>query len=290
MSAQAAEAPVFVDAAWLAQNLGQPHVKVIEISDEVSYEFDRHIPGAFLAGKEYWRKQDDDGVRTHLPIAELQARVRALGIDDDDQVILYYKGNSVTEVQGAFYAYWIFNLLGHDAVSILDGGWHAWLAAGGDTDDTQVVPEPGGFTARPRPALEMGVDDLHALYRDHPVVDGRPHDYWLGRDKFPANIKYGRIPGSLSQPWESFLKQDDKGLTYADASLPIELLAEHALDKNALILLTCFGAAGAAINYAYFKAAGFDNLRLDDEGYKRWNLRDYPLEKGEPSVGTQTPP
>jgi 3-mercaptopyruvate sulfurtransferase SseA len=136
----------------------------------------------------------------------------------------------------------------------------------------------------------MGVDELHRPYRDHPVVDGRPHDYWLGRHKFPANIKDGRIPGSLSQPWELFLKQDEKGLTDADARLSIKLLKEHPLDKNALVLLTCFGAAGAAINYAYFKAAEYGKLRLDNEGYKRWNLRDYPLQKGEPPDGPQTPP
>jgi len=258
-------------------------VKLIEISDEVSYEFDGHIPGAVPAGKEYWREQGDDGVRTHLPISDLQDRVRTLGIDDGDHVVLYYKGHSVNEIQGTFYAYWIFDLLGHDAVSILDGGWHAWQAAGGEMDETKVDPTPGDFTARHRPKLEMGVDVLHSLYRNHPVVDGRPHAYWLGSDKYDANIKYGRVPGSLSQPWESFLKRDADGLTYADAAVPIGLLEQHPLDKQALVLLTCFGAGGAAIDYAFFKAAGFERLRLDDEGYKRWNLRDYPLEKGEPS-------
>lgn len=282
-SVQAADWPVFVDAAWVEQNLDQPGVKLVEISDEVSYGFDQHIPGAVLASKEYWREQGADGVRTRLPVAKLQERIRALGIDDGDHVVLYYKGNTVNEVQGAFYAYWIFDLLGHDAISIVDGGWHAWLEAGGATDDTQVRSQTGGFTAHPRAELEMGVDELHRLYRDHPVVDGRPHDHWLGRKKYDANIDYGRIPGSLSQPWESFLKADDDGLTYADADMPIALLETHPLDKKALVLLTCFGATGAAIDYAYFKAAGFEQLRLDDEGYKRWNLRHYPLETGEPS-------
>jgi 3-mercaptopyruvate sulfurtransferase SseA len=46
-----------------------------------------------------WVEQD-----LSQPNAELTARIRALGIDDDDHVVLYYKGNSVTEVQGAFYA------------------------------------------------------------------------------------------------------------------------------------------------------------------------------------------
>lgn len=290
IAGQASEWPVFVDTGWLAQNLGQPGVKVVEISDEVSYEFDQHVPGAVLASKEYWRQQGEDGVRTRLPVEVLQERIRALGIDEGDHVVLYYKGNTVNEVQGAFYAYWIFDLLGHDAVSILDGGWHAWTAAGGEQDDTQVDPEPGRFTARHRPELEMGVVELHELYREHPVVDGRPHDYWLGRDKYDANIRYGRIPGSLNQPWESFLREDADGRTYADAGLPIDLLDAHPLDRDERVLLICFGAAGAAINYAYFKAAGFGKLRMDDEGYKRWNLRGYPLEKGEPSDATASAP
>jgi hypothetical protein len=60
-------------------------------------------------------------------------------------------------------------------------------------------------------------------------------------------------------------------------------LARHPLDRKELVLLTCFGATGAGIDYVYFKAAGFEKLRLDDEGYLRWNLHDYPLVKGSPS-------
>lgn len=276
-TAQAAGWPVFVDVNWLVEHQGQPGMKLLEISDAVSYEFDGHIPSAILASKEYWRQQGDDGVRTHLPIAELEKRIRALGINNSDHVVIYYKGHGTTEVQGAFYAFWIFNLLGHDAVSIVDGGWHAWLAAHRSGDEHKFEPVEGDFTARHRPELEMNVETLHALYRDHPVVDGRPHDYWLGLGKFGANIKYGRIPGSLNQPWEAFLKEDADGLTYADASLPIGLLEQHPLDKRKTVLLTCFGAAGAAINYVYFKAAGYEKLKVDDEGYLRWNLRDYPL-------------
>jgi len=281
-SAQAADWPVFVSVDWLADNLARPNLKLLEISDAVSYEFDGHIPGARLTSKEYWRQQGADGVRTHLPVNELQSRIRLLGINDDDHVVIYYKGKGLTEVQGAFYAYWIFDLLGHDAVSILDGGWHSWSAAKGTSSDKAVVPEAGNFTAHHRPALEMDVETLHDLYLKHPVVDGRPHNYWLGYGKFDANIKYGRIPGSFNQPWEEFLKTDADGLTYADASLPIGLLARHPLDKNKTVLVTCFGAAGSAMVYAYLKAAGFKHLRMDDEGYKRWNLHDYPLVIGPP--------
>lgn len=281
-TAQAADWPVFVSAEWLSANFAQPKVKLIEVSDEVSYEFDGHIPGAVMIGKEYWRQQGDDDVRTHLPLPELQERIRALGISNDDHVVLYYKGKSLNDVQGAFYSYWIFNLLGHDTVSILDGGWHAWLAAHGETTDQATEVTPGDFVVHYRPELEMGVEVMHSLYRDHPVVDGRPHDYWLGLGKFGANIKFGRIPGSLSQPWEDFLKTDAAGLLYADASLPIRVLASYPLAKTELVLLTCFGATGASMVYAYFKAAGFQKLRVDDEGYKRWNLRDYPLDKGPP--------
>ncbi len=281
-SAHSAEWPVFVSAEWLSGKLDNPTVKIIEVSDEVSYEFDGHIPGAVLIGKEHWRQQGDDDVRTHLPIAELEKRAQALGIHDTDHVVIYYKGKSTNDVQGAFYSYWIFDLLGHGAVSILDCGWHAWLRAGGITTDKASAPSQGNFVARHRPELEMGVETLHTLYRDHPVIDGRPRNFWLGFGKFDANIKFGRIPGSLNQPWENFLKTDKDGLIHADANQPIELLAKHPLDKNKLVLVTCFGAGGAAIDYAFFKAAGFKQLRMDDEGYKRWNLHDYPLVIGVP--------
>jgi hypothetical protein len=39
-TAQAAAWPVFVDAGWVGENFRQPRVKLIEMSDAVSYAFD----------------------------------------------------------------------------------------------------------------------------------------------------------------------------------------------------------------------------------------------------------
>ena len=121
-------------------------MKLIEISDEVSYEFDGHIPGAVPAGKEYWREQGDDGV-PHPPADRASCR-SACGPWASTTAITWScitRAIRSTRSRVTFYAYWIFDLLGRDAVSILDGGWHAWQAAGGETDEAKVRSDTGGL-------------------------------------------------------------------------------------------------------------------------------------------------
>lgn len=94
------------------------------------------------------------------------------------------------EFGGATRVYWTFKVLGHDAVTILDGGWRAWEAANGEKSAEAVAPPlPSGqfppsinTTADVEKARETG-----AVKR----IDGRPADQFAGRAKtrscaFPA--------------------------------------------------------------------------------------------------------
>ncbi len=85
-----------------------------------------HIPGAG------YLSLDDDlaappGPRGRHPLPDpedLAARLRNLGIDDQDQVVVY------DDAGGAFAAraWWCLRWLGHEPVALLDGGLEAWPA------------------------------------------------------------------------------------------------------------------------------------------------------------------
>ena len=78
------------------------------------------------------------GHRRHpLPDADaLVARLRALGVNDDTQVVAYDR-------QGSMYAarlWWLLRFHGFDQVQVLDGGLAAWDAAGGALQAGPVAP------------------------------------------------------------------------------------------------------------------------------------------------------
>jgi thiosulfate/3-mercaptopyruvate sulfurtransferase len=95
-----------------------------------------HVPGAvFVDMDDDLAGQPGVGGRHPLPTAEQFAGAMSrAGIGDDTSVIAYDDGGS-----GAARLWWLLRHFGHARVSILDGGYAAWLAAGG-------TPETGAST------------------------------------------------------------------------------------------------------------------------------------------------
>ena len=266
-----------VPVKWLEKNLHKTGLKIIEMSDASSYTFNGHIPNAVYTNKSDWRYQAQDGSLVHLSIKSLEQKIVDLGINDDDGVVIYYKGDNLNEILGAHYLFWLFHYLGHTNVGILNTGWHGWLKqkAPIKNDETKIIK--GNFKAKPLKALEISTNELYAIHNAYNVVDARPHNYFLGLGKFPSNTRYGRIAGSISQPWSDFLITDKSGLIYIDISKKVPLLKAGILTKDQPILITCFGGTGAAIDYFMFYANGYQNLRVHDEGLRRWNSQNFPL-------------
>ena len=120
-----------VETGWLADNLGTASVKVLDctyhlptVDRDAEKEYrEKHIPGAI-------RFDIDDVKDASNPLphmipdaATFAAKVGALGISNDDHVIVY-------DVYGMFSAprvWWMFRLFGHDKVSVLNGGLAKWL-------------------------------------------------------------------------------------------------------------------------------------------------------------------
>lgn len=277
--AGAAQVPsAFVPPAWLQKHLADPTVRVIEVSSTVSFEFDGHVPGAALTTKGEWRVDEADGVYVHRPVDQLQDMIRQLGVNAGDAVVIYGKGVELDDLLGAGYLFWVFHYLGHDNVALLDEGWSGWLAGDGPVEMDAPAVSPGTFTAQVRKDRHLTTDDLLARYQTATLVDARPATHFAGTTKFPANSKYGRIAGSISQPWPENIVTDMEGRLFM-ASSPPRLVNGGTLNKDQEILITCFGGTGAALAYVLLTQYGYTNLRVHDAGLRRWNVRDLPLVK-----------
>jgi thiosulfate/3-mercaptopyruvate sulfurtransferase len=198
-----------VSTEWLAEQLGKSNVRVVDASFKMpgvlplpkDDYLSRHIPGAVFF--------DVDAVSDHsnplphmFPSAEQFGRdVGALGIGNDDTVVIYDSGGWVAGPR----AWWMFMSFGKD-VRILNGGLKKWVAEGRKVESGPVAPKPAtfkaSFDARRVRSMQQLVANLES--RGEQVIDARANERYQGKVAEPRpGLRAGHIPGSFSVPYNN---------------------------------------------------------------------------------------
>lgn len=191
-----ARAQPLVSAEWLAQHMADPHVVVLDLRTQAAHEV-AHIPGAVAADYERagWRVKLPDGSGGALPpVPEIAATIGRLGVADTDKAVIVSD-----DFGAAARVYWTFRVLGHNDVSILNGGWRAWEASGLPMQAGPVARAVEVFTPQYDPALRAELAEVERTIQtgDATLVDARPPAQWEGRSKTSAVREYGHLPGAV---------------------------------------------------------------------------------------------
>ena len=207
----------------LAGSLGQPDLLVFDCTVQLRPDadgvlrvepgrerFDRgHIPTSGFIDQVDELSDPASPLRfTALGADDLAAAFAARGVGDGSRVVLYDSAFNMWATR----AWWLLRSIGFDRASVLDGGWRAWCA---DDRPRSTDPEPSRpaaqLTARPRPGLIVGRDEVEAADRgrrhlpgQRPVGQGpRWHRHQLRpagpHPRLPQRLR-GRPGGSRDPP------------------------------------------------------------------------------------------
>ena len=111
---------VLVSTEWVSQHLQDPKIRIVESNEDPLLYGTGHIPGAVEI--DWTRDLNDQVRRDYLDHQGFSALMRRLGIDKDTTIVFYGDRNN----WWATYAYWVFQLFGHDRAKIMDGGRIKW--------------------------------------------------------------------------------------------------------------------------------------------------------------------
>lgn len=270
-----------VDAAWLARHLGQPGLVVLDVRNKLGGASERtyragHVPGAvysdyLTAG---WRSEVD-GVPGQLPsIATLEALIGGLGIGEDSHVVVVAGGTSALDMGSATRVYWTFKVLGHDRVSVLDGGYRAYAADPGNPVETGWnEPEPAIFTADFRPGMVADYRDvLAAEAAGASLVDLQPPEQYRGETRHSAAKRAGTIPGAVNLP-ESSLTTD--GGRFVAPEKISALLKAAGVRPDAPSIAFCNTGHWASLGwFAESELLGRKDVTLYDGSMVDWTAHD----------------
>lgn len=192
-----------VGADWTARRLGRPGLVVLDASVGAHRGGERRIPGARAFDID-GTLSDHSGPLPHtMPGAgRFTEELRSLGVNDGDTVVVY----DAAGVYSSARAWWMLRAMGFDRVAVLDGGLPAWADAGLPLESARPAPAapPGDFTARPRPGMFVGAEEVAAALADPAaaVLDARSADRFTGTAAEPRpGLRSGHMPGAVNLPF-----------------------------------------------------------------------------------------
>ncbi len=217
-----------VDVGWVLANQGKPRIVFLDVRGKLGgankATFLRaHIPGAVWTNylKDGWRIKDKAGTVGQLPsTAKLEKLIGGLGIGNSDHVVIVPVGGKALDMGTATRVYWTFKVLGHDKVSILNGGMNAYTKKKDAKTKKPVNPLAKGaskptaktFKASLRKDMLVTKADVQkASASGGMLVDNRPHNQFLGINRHGKAKRNGTIPGSRNLP-ENWMTMNGGGM------------------------------------------------------------------------------
>ena len=209
--AKYAQAEVVVETQWVADNLKDPKIRLVEVDVDTAAYGEGHIPGAVGWN---WKTDLEEVIERDIAhqgtVEQLLSRS---GIGNDTTVILYGDNNNWF----ATYALWLLKYYGHGDARIMNGGRAKWIAEGRPmTKETPSYPATKYQVKGPDKAIRVVRDQVISSVgkKGLALVDVRSPKEFSGEILAPENLpqegaqRGGHIPGAANIPWSQAVKED----------------------------------------------------------------------------------
>ncbi|MBA1378508.1 sulfurtransferase [Pseudomonas brassicacearum] len=196
----------------------------------------------------------------------LIARLRAWGINNDSDIVLYDDGPGAYAAR----AWWLLAWLGkRDGVYLLDGGLKAWHAAGLPLSLDPPATVPGTFIGAPDADLLVDADTLQQRLGqpDMTLLDARALPRFKGEVE-PIDPVAGHIPGAQCAAFTDNLGADGR---FLPADQLKQRFAEKLGDRSPTGLVAyCGSGVTACHNLFALSLAGYTLGRLYAGSWSEW--------------------
>ena len=264
--------PLVVEPSELSDRLHDESLLVVDLSSR-NVRSHGHIPGSIHL--EY-----ENIVANRPPVGgllpdddHLSKTLSWLGLTSSSHVVAY-------DDEGGGKAgrlLWTLDVLGHEHMSLLNGGIHAWANEGYPLETGLVRPMPTTYTARA--GLQGQADKEYILKNldnaDVVFLDTRTPEEYTGTKRFA--FRAGHIPGAVNMDWVMAMDLR-RNLRLKPEDELREMLAQRGVTPEREVVVYCQTHHRSSHTYVLLKALGFPRVRGYAGAWSEWgNLTDTPV-------------
>lgn len=273
-----------VSTQWVAENLSNPKVRVIEVDvDSAAYETG-HIPGA--VGWNWKTDLETDVVRDIADPSGVERLLSEAGVQDGTTIVLYGDNNNWF----AAYALWLLEYYGISNVKLMNGGRKKWLEEGRPLTTEAPRHPRTAFKVRSAPRAEIRAlrDQVLAVAAKRPgdvaLVDVRSPREFSGELLAPENLpqegsqRGGHIPGARNIVWSQAVNEDG---TFKSADELMQLYQSQGVTPDKEVIAYCrIGERSAHTWFVLTHLLGYPKVRNYDGSWTEYgSLVGAPIER-----------
>lgn len=201
-----------VSIEWLNQNLNNKNLILLDASLESTAEgrySDHHLKT--ISGARYFDLKGAFSDRNSsfpntLPTEEqFETESRKLGINKGSIIIVF----DDLGIYSSPRVWWMYKIMGHENISVLNGGLPEWINNGLTTDSRKVENyKLGDFKATLQKKFVKNYQEVldNVTMKSFSIIDARSEGRFKGIDKEPRqHLRSGHIPDSINIPYGEVL-------------------------------------------------------------------------------------
>lgn len=270
---------LLIDEEQLVPHLGNDKLRIVDLSRASVYD-QLHIPHALHLKPKFLVRQDEQATGLLPDVEGLQELIRYLNISPEHHVVVY------DDEGGAWAGRLIWNLhcLGFENTSLLNGGIHAWLAAGLPTTSEVEQFEPVSALVQVDQAkiqqYRIEYAELLEKVQSSQVQlwDCRTEDEYTGLRL--AARRGGHIPNALHFEWSTALNRENH-LRLHPLERTQQRLEQLGFNLNEPVVVYCQSHHRSGLAYILGRLLGW-NIQAYDGAWSEWGNRlDSPIITGE---------
>lgn len=270
LQAGSADPILVIDPETVEGLLGEPGIRILDARRSLDYR-EGHLPGAVITRVDLFVDTDSRIEGALVALDRLGIRFGVRGIAKNTHVIVYDNAGGELAARIA----WVLHYLGHQLVSVVEGGYSRWDSEGRPVTREVLPLQRAEFPVDPSPRRIADADWVLEHMDDSGVV--------MIDARIERIYERDHIPGAINIPWSEFL-DDEAGWWKSNEELE-SMLTESGVspDKDVMI----YGHTGemAALPYLVLKVLGYPRVRIYDRGWAEWS-KDITL----PKAGRTNPP
>ncbi len=278
----------FVAPEWVTTNAKNPNLRVLDVRNAPLDYIAGHVPGAVHIAETTFR-----GPNGFLPVqyweaANLGNLFSKAGVSSNNQVLVYADGR---DILGATMVAYLLERSGVKDVSVLNGGYAGYKAAGQPLTKEFPRYQPGQFNLRDNPAIRVSLSEVGKLIGKPGVVFIDPRPPELFRGEKDIWVRNGHIPGARNIPWPTFTQADNpqENLKNPHRLKSLDeirkLLSDRGIKPSDDIIVTCSTGREATLQYVVLKhLLGYPKVRIYEGSWTEYSTSNLPVATGPEKV------